>query len=151
MQKHNKIVFNKTIGPTFNFEAINNHHHSCPSSYKLLDDPSKIASLHIIIHIKQDMVVELCVGNYATYDGLVNGANGVFKISTSYHNKTIVWILFPNPKIRMLAKEKCTHLYTNNIQSNWTPIESIIKDIKTDKNQSHIITRIQLATTRTIH
>jgi len=36
------------------------------------------------------MVVELCVQNYATYDGLVNGANGVFKTSTSYHNKTIV-------------------------------------------------------------
>jgi hypothetical protein len=72
------------------------------------------------------MVVELCVGNYATYDGLVNGVDGVFKISTFYHNKTILWILFPNPKIRMLAKEKSTHLYTNNIQSNWTPIESII-------------------------
>jgi hypothetical protein len=26
-----------------------------------------------------DMVIELCVGNYATYDSLVNGANGVFK------------------------------------------------------------------------
>jgi hypothetical protein len=27
------------------------------------------------------MVVELCAGNYATYDGLVNGTNGVFKTS----------------------------------------------------------------------
>jgi hypothetical protein len=44
------------------------------------------------------MVVELCVGNYATYDGLVNGVDSVFKTSTSYHNKTIVWILFPNKK-----------------------------------------------------
>ncbi len=43
----------------------------------------------------------------------------------------------------MLAKEKSTHLYTNNIQSNWTPIKSIIKDTKTSKNQFHIITRIQ--------
>jgi hypothetical protein len=33
------------------------------------------------------MVVELRVGNYATYDSLVNGVNGVFKPSTSYHNK----------------------------------------------------------------
>jgi hypothetical protein len=33
------------------------------------------------------MVVELCVGNYARYDSLVNGVNGVFKTPTSYHNK----------------------------------------------------------------
>jgi len=94
-------VFNKTSGQTFNFESINIHHHSCPSSYKLLNGPSKIASLHIIICIKQYMVVESCVENYATYDGLVNGADGVFKTSTFYHNKTMVWILFPNPKTRM--------------------------------------------------
>jgi hypothetical protein len=28
------------------------------------------------------MLVELCVNNYATYNGLVNGANGIFKAST---------------------------------------------------------------------
>jgi hypothetical protein len=89
-------VFNNTCGPTFNFEAINIHHHSCPSSYKLSNDPNKTTGLHTTIHIKQDMVIELCVGNYATYDGLVKGADGVFKTSTFYHNKTIVWILFPN-------------------------------------------------------
>jgi hypothetical protein len=61
------------------------------------------------------MVVELCVENYATYDGLVHGANGVFKTSTSYHNKTIVWILFPNPKIAMLNREKSTYLYIQTI------------------------------------
>ncbi len=53
----------------------------------------------------KDMVVELCARNYATYDGLVNGVDGVFKTSTSYHNKTIVWILFPNKIKRMLVKE----------------------------------------------
>jgi hypothetical protein len=78
------------------------------------------------------------------YDGLVNGIDGVFKPSTSYDNKTIVWILFPNQKIGMLARKKSTHLYTNNIQPNWTPIEPIIKDIKIDENQYHIITRIQV-------
>jgi len=25
------------------------------------------------------MLVELCVGNYATFDGIVNGANGMFE------------------------------------------------------------------------
>jgi hypothetical protein len=29
------------------------------------------------------MLVELCVGNYATFDGLVNGVDGIFKASTN--------------------------------------------------------------------
>jgi hypothetical protein len=41
---------------------------------------------------------------------------------------------FPNPKIGMLTKEKFIHLYTNNIQVDWTPIESIIKNIRIEKN-----------------
>ncbi len=84
MQNKIKFVFNKTSGPTFNFEAIDIHHYSCPSSYKLLTVPSTISCLHIIICIKQDMVVELCAKNYATYDGLFNGVDGVFKTSTFY-------------------------------------------------------------------
>ncbi len=67
MQKHNKFVFNKTYGPTFNFEVVDIHHHSCPSSYKLPNDPSKIVGLHSTIRIKQNMVVELCAKNYASY------------------------------------------------------------------------------------
>jgi hypothetical protein len=57
----------------------------------------------------------------------------------------MVWILFPNQKMGVLVREKLTQLYTNNIQTNWTPIESIIKDIKIGKNQIHIITRIQFS------
>jgi hypothetical protein len=66
------------------------------------------------------MIVELCDKNYATYDDLVNETDEVFKTSTFYHNKTIVWILFPNPKIGKLVRENSTHLYTKIIQSNWT-------------------------------
>jgi hypothetical protein len=98
--------------------------------------------------MKQNMLFELCVGNYATFDGLVNGANGIFKTSVSYHNKTKIWISFPNKKIGMLFREKSIHLYTKNIQLNWTPI---IKDIRIDKNQSHITTKIQITTLKTIH
>jgi hypothetical protein len=60
MRKHNKFVFNKTYGPTFNFEIIDIHHHSYPSSYKFPNDSNKITGLHITIHIKQNIVVELC-------------------------------------------------------------------------------------------
>jgi hypothetical protein len=50
--KNNKIIFNKTTCPTFNFDAIDIHHHSCQTSYKLLNDPSKIVGLHIIISME---------------------------------------------------------------------------------------------------
>ncbi len=46
------------------------------------------------------MLVELHVGNYATYDGLVN------KTSTTYCDKTIIWIMFQNSKIGTLTKRK---------------------------------------------
>jgi len=82
---------------------------------------------------------KICPGNYVTFYGLVSEANGIFKTSTSYHNKTIIWISFPNPKIGMLTKEKSIHLYTNNIQLNETPIKLIIKDMRIGKNKSYIL------------
>jgi hypothetical protein len=51
------------------------------------------------------MLVELHARSYATSNGLVNGNDGMFKTSTSYHN-TITWIFFQNPKTRMLTREK---------------------------------------------
>jgi hypothetical protein len=69
--------------------------------------------------------------------------------------KTIIWIMFQNSKIGTLTREKYNHYYDNNIDSKWTPIEPIIKDIKVGKSQSFIITKIQfpiqLATIGTIH
>jgi hypothetical protein len=40
------------------------------------------------------MLVEFYVGNYATSNGLVNGVDGIFKTSTTYCEKTIIWIMF---------------------------------------------------------
>jgi hypothetical protein len=33
------------------------------------------------------MLVELCVNNYATSNGLVNGIDDIFKTSTTYNEK----------------------------------------------------------------
>jgi hypothetical protein len=33
------------------------------------------------------MLVELCASNYALFDGLVNGIDGIFKVSTTYCEK----------------------------------------------------------------
>ncbi len=155
MQKHNENEFTNTLGPTFIFKAMDINHQSCPLSYKLSNDLSKIVGLHSTIHIKLDMLVELCVDNYATFDDLVNGVDDIFKASTSCCEKTIIWIMFQNFKIGTLRRIKYNYYYDNNIESKWTPIEPIIKYIRGSKSQSFIITRIQfpiqLAVIRNIH
>jgi hypothetical protein len=79
VQKFNKNVFTKTLGPTFIFRTMDINHQSCPPFSKLSNDPSKTMGLHFTINILKYMLVELCVGNYATFDGFVNEANGIFK------------------------------------------------------------------------
>jgi hypothetical protein len=54
----------------------------------------QIMGLHFTINIIKKMLVELCVSNYVTFDGLVSGADGILKTSTTYHEKTIIWIMF---------------------------------------------------------
>jgi hypothetical protein len=51
------------------------------------------------------MLVELCVDNYATFDGLVNGVDVIFEASTIYCEKTIIWIMFYNFKIETLTRK----------------------------------------------
>jgi hypothetical protein len=38
--------------------------------------------IYCTIHILKDMLVELCVGNYATSHGFVNGTDDIFKALT---------------------------------------------------------------------
>jgi hypothetical protein len=59
----------------FIFKAMDINHQSCPPSYKLSNDPSKIIGLCSTINIFKNMLVELCAGNYATCNGLVNGVD----------------------------------------------------------------------------
>ncbi len=40
------------------------------------------------------MLIKLCASNYGTFDGCVSGANNIYKTSTIYNNKTIIWIMF---------------------------------------------------------
>ncbi len=109
VQKHNENVFINTLGPTFILKAMDINHQWCPPSYKLSNDSSIITSLHSTINIKIYMLIELCAGNYATSDGLVNGTNGIFKASTTYCEKIIIWIMFQNSKIGTLTREKYDH------------------------------------------
>jgi hypothetical protein len=101
------------------------------------------------------MLVELCVGNKTMYDGLVNGIDGILKASTTYCDKTNIWIMFQNSKIGTLTRENIIIITTTTLNKNGTPIEPIIKDIRVDKSQSFIIISIQfpiqLVAPKTIH
>jgi hypothetical protein len=66
----------------------------------------------------------------------VNGANIIFKTSITLDIKYF--------KIEIVMRKK-KHCYNNNIESKWTPIELIIKDIRVGKSQSFTITRIQFS------
>jgi ATP-dependent exoDNAse (exonuclease V) alpha subunit len=102
------------------------------------------------------MLVELCAGNHITHDGLVNGADGIFKDLTSTP-ESLVWIDFGSPRIGVETRLKYRHVYQRhpNIQSNWTPITQKTAGIQIGMNYLHIVSRlqfpIQLATARTIH
>jgi hypothetical protein len=102
------------------------------------------------------MLVQLCVENYATHDGLVNGANEIFQGSTKvFNSQEVIWILFNNLKCGQFTRIKNAHLYGHEIHPTWTPIEPISKDIQIGSNSSHIITRtlfpIQLVATCILH
>jgi hypothetical protein len=56
------------------------------------------------------MLVELCTGNHITNEGLVNGANGIFKKLTTTP-KSLVWIDFGSPHIGIEIKLKILNVY----------------------------------------
>jgi len=89
------------------------------------------------------MLVELCVGNHSTHDGLVNGVNGIFQTSSKLtYSREVTWILFNNLKSGQLTRTKNAHFYEHNIRPTWTPIEPIFKDIQIGSKSTHTITRM---------
>ncbi len=62
-------------------------HGLMPSTYHYKKIPNKTTRLHNIWQVKENMFIELCARNYATYDGLVDGLDGLFKtcMNNIYH------------------------------------------------------------------
>ncbi len=155
-QKHNESAFLLSEGNVFKLWAQDRHHDTCSQSFQLQNDTNFTIWLHSKVQVKKNMLVKLCVRNYATHDGLVNGANGIFQGSTKvFNSQEVIWILFNNPKCGQFTRTKNAHLYEHEIHPTWTPVEPISKDIQIGSNSFHIITRtqfpIQLATTCIIH
>ncbi len=86
------------------------------------------------------MLVELCVGNYATSDGLFNGVDDTFQ-----DNIPLIWIHFHNSQIERNTQLKNFHIYEQfpTIDNKCTPIEQKNTKIQNGSNPSHIITKIQ--------
>jgi hypothetical protein len=61
--------------------------------------PSQTNGFHYELFFKKDMLIKLYVGNYATLDGLVSGANDTFLYYTKTCSKIMIWINFYNPQI----------------------------------------------------
>ncbi len=93
VRKKNENVLINTLSFTFIFRTMDINYQSCSPSYKLSNDSIKTICLHFTIHIKKYMLVKLCANNYAMYDDFGN------KTSTTYCDKTIIWIMFKNFKI----------------------------------------------------
>ena len=121
---HNLKVFDNTEGLTYYLNAVDIKHQSLSVNFKIPNDPSKTAKLHTLIKVKRIMLVELCAGNYATHDGLVNGADRFFKTFILINSKTYIFIEILNIKIESLTHFANAHLYKDkNICPTWTPIE----------------------------
>jgi len=59
------------------------------------------------------MLVELYAGNYNTQDGLVNGAEGIFKRYTICNSEyDMVWIHFPNAILEGNKEQSSTNNMT---------------------------------------
>jgi hypothetical protein len=102
------------------------------------------------------MLIELCVGNYATHDDLFNGANEVFQYVSKLHDsESLIRTAFNNPKVGSTTSIQSQHLYPTNIPQHWTPIQPISKEIQASANSNHVITctqyQIQLVVALTIH
>ncbi len=85
-QNHNESAFLQSEGDVFILCEQDRQHDTCPQSFQLQNDVNFRIRLHLEVQIKKNMLVEFCAGNYATHDGLVNGADGIFQGSTKVFN-----------------------------------------------------------------
>jgi hypothetical protein len=85
-QKHNESTFLQSEGGVFILHAQDRHHDTRLQSFQLQNDAKFIVGLHLEVEVKKNTLVELCARNYATHNGLVNGADGIFQGSTIIFN-----------------------------------------------------------------
>jgi hypothetical protein len=108
--EHNKKMFQNTIGETFKFVAQDIHLDTCLVHFQVLNLPNQTFGVHHELFLKKHMLMELCVRNYCTSNGIVNGANETFKECTKTISKPVIWINFHNPHIGFNTTLENSHI-----------------------------------------
>ncbi len=111
---HNKIVYHKTPNETLKFLAKDIHSKTC-LHFKWSTLSSHISGFHHELLFLKNMLMKLCVSNYATLDALINGANGTFQDYIENNPKPLIWIHFHNPLIGINTLIKKCHIM-NSLQ-----------------------------------
>jgi hypothetical protein len=113
------MKWNKSIMNWFSFEVKGMYSYCMHKINILIHVFTKWCNLHNRITFrgssKKKYWLKLCARNYATHDGLVICANGIFQGSTKVLNsQKVIWILFNNPKCGQLIRKKCIYVWTWN-------------------------------------
>ena len=95
----NLKVFDNTEGLIYYLNAIDIKHQFLSAKFKILNKTSKTIELRSLIKITKIMLVELCARNYATYNSLINGVDGFFKIFMLVNYKPYIFIEFLNRRL----------------------------------------------------
>ena len=111
---------------------------------------SDTAGLPYIVNLTTNLQYDITV-NIDTEDGLTNGTTCIVKHidfrkeNTTNKRPSIVWVLANDPQIGKRTRHRYRHLYTHQIQKEWTPIFDITRTFphKSKKNYTPI-TRTKL-------
>jgi hypothetical protein len=129
----------------------------CPPFFTLSKvNTSKIGGLLYELHLKPNMLIELCTINFCIVDGLVDNVEGFFKIAMKSNLTSKFWIEFLNSRIGQHTRiiNKIHYEKFPTIQNNWTPIIAKIQEVQVSHNSNHLFTciqfPIQLAIVKTI-
>jgi hypothetical protein len=135
----NKKTFQNTLGETFKLVVQDIHLDTCSVHFQLSNLLNQTIGLHHELFL-QHMLVELCVLNCCTLDGLVNIIDKMFKKNMKTISKPLIWINFHKPHIGFNTMLKNSHIYKEFLAANkiYTPQKVI--EIEIGNNPSHIIT-----------
>ena len=116
--------------------------------------------LTIKIEIAEGLKYEMTL-NMDTQDGLINGAGCELKkihVTNSEqirHASGILWVCFDDERTGQALRRKKKHLYAENINSNWTPIEPTSRQYTAGYKGQAKVQRVQFplrpAAAKTVH
>ena len=114
VKNHNEQMLTQADGELICLEAIDQQ--ECSNKNFMCYE--KYISLPSQILLKSNMLIELFAGNYNIEDGLVNGADGIFRTYTRNKNELdIIWIEFVDPSIGTSQRKRFNELYDKYIKS----------------------------------